>query len=83
MWEQVVGQGLPMVVKYWEGTTHIDLGGNVRFLKEDTTEEIQTTIEELLQNPEELAAMRRVAKEKGAKVFSSREISRRCIGETD
>ena len=83
MWEQVVGQGLPMVVKYWEGTTHIDLGGNVRFLKEDTTEEIQSTLEELLQNPEELAAMRRVAKEKGAKVFSYREISRRCIGETD
>ncbi|MGN0347436.1 MAG: glycosyltransferase family 4 protein [Lachnospiraceae bacterium] len=81
MWEQVVGQGLPMVVKYWEGTTHIDLGGNVRFLKEDSVQEIQATLEDLIGHPEKLEKMREVAKEKGAKVFSYREISRRCIGD--
>ena len=35
-WEQVAGQGIPMIVKDWNGTHHIDLGGNVEFIKEDS-----------------------------------------------
>ena len=33
-WEQVVAIGTPMVVKYWDGTTHIDIGGNCMYLYE-------------------------------------------------
>ena len=47
-WEQVVAQGVPMVVKYWDGTTHVDCGGNVKFLMQDSTEEIYTTISDIL-----------------------------------
>lgn len=47
-WEQVVAQGIPMICKYWEGTTHIDIGGNVKFLYKDSVGEIQDNIESLL-----------------------------------
>lgn len=40
-WEQVTGQGIPMLVKDWPGTHHVDLGGNVAFLENDCVEEIQ------------------------------------------
>lgn len=51
-WEQVAAQGKPMVVKYWDGTTHVDYGGNVRFLRQDSTEEIQRTLEDILSGDE-------------------------------
>ena len=47
MWEQVAGQGIPMVVKFWEGTTHVDLGGNCKFLYKDSVEEIEEVIKVL------------------------------------
>lgn len=47
-WEQVAGQGIPMVIKFWEGTTHVDCGGNVKFLKEDSVQEIIQVIEEVI-----------------------------------
>ena len=79
MWEQVVGQGKPMLVKDWPGTHHVDLGGNVRFLTKDTVDEIQKEIERLLRNPEEYDMMQSVALEKGMQVFSYREIARKAI----
>lgn len=47
-WEQVAGQGIPMLVKRWDGTTHVDMGGNVRFLLEDTKEEIVEALTEIM-----------------------------------
>lgn len=49
-WEQVVALGIPLMVKYWEGTSHIDIGGNVIYLKEDSVNEIQDKIENLVEN---------------------------------
>lgn len=46
-WEQVAGQGIPMLVKYWDGTTHVDCGGNVKFLYKDSSEEIKEKIEKI------------------------------------
>lgn len=80
MWEQVTGQGKPMIVKDWPGTHHIDLGGNVRFLKEDSIVEIQSEIERIIENPAEFERMKSVAQEKGMYVFSYKEISKRAIG---
>ena len=79
MWEQVVGQGVPMLVKDWPGTHHVDIGGNVRFLTKDSVAEIQGEIERLLENPEEYKKMKTVAEEKGMQVFSYRDIARRAI----
>jgi len=47
-WEQVVAQGIPMLVKHWNGTTHVDIGGNVGFLYEDSADEIKNAIESIL-----------------------------------
>lgn len=80
MWEQVAGQGIPMICKYWDGTTHVDIGGNVQFLYQDSTEEIQKKLEELMTKGKEYQKMRKVALEKGKKIFSYREIAKKAIG---
>ena len=78
-WEQVTGQGIPMIVKDWPGTHHVDLGGNVKFLKEDSAKEIQGEIEHLLENPDEYKRMKQVAMEKGMQVFSYKNIAKRAL----
>lgn len=79
-WEQAAGQGIPMLCKDWEGTHHVDLGGNVKFLTQDSTQEIQVAIEELINSPEEYQRMKRIAAQ-GMKKFSYREIARQSIEE--
>lgn len=78
-WEQVTGQGIPMIVKDWPGTHHVDLGGNVKFLKEDSAKEIQGEIEHLLNNPDEYKRMKQVAMEKGMQMFSYKNIAKRAL----
>lgn len=80
-WEQVAGQGIPMLCKYWDGTTHVDMGGNVIFLREDSTREIQTTLEDLLAGGKaKYLAMREKAQSVGKRTFSYKDIARRSIG---
>lgn len=78
MWEQVAGQGIPMVVKYWDGTTHVDVGGNVKFLYEDSEAEIQRTIEGLMNRSKEYDKMCKAAL-RGSETFSYRAISRKAV----
>ena len=79
MWEQVTGQGVPMLVKDWPGTHHVDLGGNVKFLTQDSSDEIQSEIEYLLNHKEEYRMMKTVAQEQGMREFSYDCIARRAI----
>lgn len=79
LWEQAVGQGLPLIVKHWEGTHHIDLGGNVKFLTNDNMLEIKEIIEEIYNNKDEYNTMKKVAVERGIEVFSYENISRKAI----
>lgn len=79
MWEQVAGQGIPMVVKYWDGTTHVDVGGNVKFLYEDSVAEIQRTIESLMDRGSDYKNMKSIAINKASKEFSYRSIARKAI----
>ena len=37
-----------MIVKYWEGTNHIDIGGNVLFLYNDNVREIEEYLGKIL-----------------------------------
>lgn len=60
-WEQVVAQGIPMLCKYWDGTTHVDIGGNVHFLQEDSVELMKREIANLIQNPGAYEEMKRAA----------------------
>jgi hypothetical protein len=45
-WEQCVALQKPLLVKKWDGTSHVDIGGNVRFLIDSSTEEIRGMLEE-------------------------------------
>lgn len=86
LWEQAAGQGVPMLVKDWPGTHHVDLGGNVRFLTQDSAEEIRQALEWLMKHPECYEEMKNVATERGIKAFSYRDIAGRaieCDGETE
>ncbi len=79
MWEQATGQGAPLIVKDWKGTHHVDLGGNVRFLQNDSVQEIQEAIERLYNNIDEYKSMKCVAEKKGMTVFSYKNIAKRSI----
>ncbi|MBR3352210.1 MAG: glycosyltransferase family 4 protein [Erysipelotrichaceae bacterium] len=79
MWEQVTGQGIPMIVKSWPGTHHVDLGGNVRFLYTDSVEEIQKEIELLISNVDDYRHMKTVAEQNGMNVFSYKKIAEKAI----
>lgn len=79
-WEQVAGLGIPMVCKYWEGTTHIDLGGNVEFIHEDSVECIEKIVKEIIDIPDKYQKMKNVAEKKGMEAFSYNRISERAIG---
>ena len=57
----------------------MDVGGNVRFLKEDSTELIQREIQRLIDHPEEYQKMKAAAVENGMKQFSYRDIAERSI----
>lgn len=80
-WEQVTGIGVPMVVKYWEGMTHIDLGGNVKFLYKDSIREIKEAIEGIINNNEIYETMKNIAVTKGMSKFSYRMIAQKSISE--
>lgn len=76
-WEQVVGQGIPLLVKKWDGTTHIDCGGNVKFLTQDSTEEIKAAIQQIMsgENYEKMLA----AAQKAKNAFMYGDIAQRSI----
>lgn len=76
-WEQVAGQGLPLLVKRWDGTTHVDMGGNVKFLTQDSTEEIKAALEEILTG-DNYARMLASAKASST-AFMYSEIAKRSI----
>lgn len=79
IWEQVVGQGIPMAVKFWDGTTHVDVGGNVRFLYEDSKDEIKKVIEKITEDKEFYNKMKNVAETKGLDMFSYKNIAKKSI----
>jgi glycosyltransferase involved in cell wall biosynthesis len=80
-WEQAAGLGIPLVVKYWDGTTHVDLHGNCRFLYKDTVAEITEVLCDLLDNPHVYQEMKKISSEKGMKAFSYQQIARYSINE--
>lgn len=78
-WEQVAGLGIPMICKYWEGTTHVDVGGNVEFLKEGTTEELINVITKISSDKEFYANMLNAARNNAKQTFSYLRIAKDSI----
>lgn len=79
-WEQVVAQGIPMLCKYWKGTNHVDIGGNVEFLMEDSAEVIKGKLLELLETPQKYKKMKEAAGSDQRHAFSYKTISHKAIG---
>ncbi len=79
IWEQCIGVGLPLLVKRWHGTTHIDLGGNCLFLENDTEEHLGDKLNEILNNPQLLQEMKGIAMRKGMDMFSYNNIASKAI----
>lgn len=82
-WEQAAGLGTPLVCKFWEGTDHIDFGGNVKFIKQDSTDAIFNILKELRDDPEEFRRMKEVASGSGKERFSYLNIARMSIEKGD
>lgn len=75
-WEQVAGQGIPMIVKHWDGTTHVDCGGNVKFLYKDSVEEIKESILQAIADKENM----KLSAQKYASTFLYSNIAERSLG---
>lgn len=79
LWEQSIGTGKPAIFKYIKGFEHVDVGGNCRFLYEDTEEEIIRVISDIVNNKEIYLKMQEVAVGIGMEVFSYKKIASRSI----
>lgn len=79
IWEEIVGCGIPALFKHYDGMSHVDVGGNCRFLYEDSHLEINVIINELMDNPDVYDKMRLIASTEGRKRFSYSEISKQSI----
>ena len=82
LWEQACACGLPGVFKKWTGMQHVDVGGSALFLEGNSTEEIKGALRFVLEKPECLENMKRIAQEMAIKQFSYREIARRSIAQS-
>lgn len=78
-WEQVAGQGIPMIIRKWEGIDQLDLGGNIRYLSGISIENMVEDINAVVNNPEVYRSMKENAWMKGRKYFSYRSIAERSI----
>ena len=78
-WEQVAGQGIPMIVKRWKGIEHINLGGNVLFLDEVSEKSMIQKIKSVIENAELYKVMEETAKLKGKEKFSYKNIAKKSI----
>ena len=69
--------GKPLLIKRWDGTTHVDCGGNVAYTSGDSAAALKADLQ-ALSNPEMLSNMS-FAAEMGKKRFLYSEIARRSI----
>ena len=77
-WEQAVAMGKPLLIKRWDGTMHVDRGGNVAYTSGDDASALARDVRNLME-PKVLTCMQKVADEaKGAFLYS--DIAKRSIG---
>lgn len=82
IWEQCVGLGVPIVVRNWPGTNHVDIGGNCLFLNNGSIEELQVVINNI-QNTDLLEKMKKAAQSKNKEIFSYKNIAQNSINVSD
>jgi glycosyltransferase involved in cell wall biosynthesis len=78
LWEQAIACGVPCVFRDIKGMHHVDTGGNCKFLKTGSTEEITVVLKDIISNPATYDDMRKQALI-GASQFLYSDIARRSI----
>ena len=78
IWEQCVGLGVPIVVRKWPGTTHVDIGDNCIFLENGSKEELIEIINKL-ENKDTLNKMISAANSDNRYQFSYKSIAEKSI----
>lgn len=79
MWEQSVVCGTPLVVKHYEGMHHCDVGGNCKFLYDDSVFGIKNLIIEIVNNKDKYLKMLSVAQSDLRKQFLYSELAKKSI----
>lgn len=79
LWEQAVGSGLPAVFRKWKGMTHVDIGGNCRFIDNSNPGTIKEFILDIYNDYKGYEQMKDKAINKGVEYFSYKNIALRSI----
>ena len=74
LWQQAIGCGLPLIVDKNQNVNYLDVGGNVLFSNDSTSDSIKSAIEAILEDKAYLK-MKSIAKEKGREYFSYKRIA--------
>ncbi len=77
-WEQAAAMGKPMLIKYWDGTTHVDCGGNIAYTSGDDVDSIEHDLKAIVDDSNGYAAMAAIAQKAKGRFLYSR-IARRAI----
>lgn len=78
-WEQAVGMGVPMICKYWNGTNHVDIGGNVKYINNDTESEIYGILYSIINEENVYLNMRKAAQSDARKMFLYSNIAKKSL----
>ena len=78
-WEQVVGMGIPIICKHWEGTTHVNISDNAKFVYRDTVDEWIKILKDNVMNSNELELLKINAQNIHNKKFTYGEIAKQSL----
>lgn len=79
IWEQIIGCGIPVVFKHFDGMHHVDVGGNCSFLYECDVNEIKNIVLHLYTNANIYQEMKKNAQTRGKDKFSYSVIAQKSI----
>lgn len=78
-WKQVVAQGIPMLCKYWNGTTHVDIGNNVIFDDLSNITILKKCLHEIIDNSDIYEKMIKGAQSSKREKFLYSQIAKESI----
>ena len=79
IWEQCVGLGVPLIVRNWPGTNHVDIGNNVVFLNNGSIDELENVISNNVLNKEKLHSLKCNSSNSNKNNFSYKYIATKSI----
>lgn len=79
LWEQAVGVGLPVIFKYWDGMTHMNVCDNCLFINGEDTQEIVSRIKYITSSDNYINVKSKALQ--ASKEFLYSNIAKKAIGE--